>query len=187
MHALPGSAGFSAVPSGPTSRPWPRDCPRRRALVILARVNTPTDLSAIAYLSSAVRPFSDDALDALLVDARAFNNSVRVTGVLLHHDRSFFQYLEGPADGVAQVYERVKASQRHRGLIQLLSGPVGQRHFRSWHMGFADAPGSALQSLAQAEWLDTRPALEQRATDGPLPPGLRLLTKFWQTWTKGPG
>ena len=52
-------------------------------------------LRSIAYISSVTRALSDEELERLLVDARSFNESVGVTGVLLYNGNSFFQYFEG--------------------------------------------------------------------------------------------
>ena len=50
----------------------------------------------IAYVSAAVKPLSAEEVDALLLDARAFNLKAGVTGVLLCHKTTFFQFFEGP-------------------------------------------------------------------------------------------
>ncbi|HMR04639.1 MAG: BLUF domain-containing protein [Rhodoferax sp.] len=132
---------------------------------------------AVAYVSSACRRFTAEALDALLVDARAFNATAGVSGALLHQDGSFFQYLEGPESGVAQAYSRVKRSRRHRGLIELVAAPVEQRHFSTWSMGFAEPAASELQSIAHATWR----AEHRAACLHPEPsPGLALLLAFWK-------
>ncbi|MDO9092793.1 MAG: BLUF domain-containing protein [Rubrivivax sp.] len=134
-------------------------------------------LLAVAYVSSATRRFAPKELDALLLDARAFNAIASVTGALLHQDGSFFQYFEGPEDGVEQVYSRIKRSRRHRGLIELVAAPVNQRHFSTWSMGFAEPVASELQAISQASWQAQRQAISMQ--DAPAP-GLTLLLSFWQ-------
>src|SRR3989344_5307690 len=71
-------------------------------------------------------------MDRLLTGARSFNQACCVTGVLLHQGGNFFQYLEGPQEGVAQVYARIQRATSHHGLIELVNGPVEQRHFSAW-------------------------------------------------------
>ena len=134
-------------------------------------------LVAVAYVSSATRRFTPEELDALLLDARAFNATAGVSGALLHQDGSFFQYFEGLEASVAQVYSRIKRSRMHRGLIELVAAPVNQRHFSTWSMGFAEPVASELQSVSQASW-----HAEHQATsvqDAPAS-GLALLLSFWQ-------
>lgn len=136
-----------------------------------------TQLTAIAYVSSATRRLVSQELDRLLVDARDFNLSHDVSGALLHHDGSFFQYVEGPVDGVAQVYARIVRSSQHRGLIELVHEAVDQRHFSVWTMGFAQAAASDLQAIAQSDWHVQRAEAEIQTSAAS---GLQLLMQFWQ-------
>lgn len=134
-------------------------------------------LHAIAYVSSASPILADsDEIDALLVDARDFNAKCDVSGVLLHHDGNFLQYIEGPTAGVAAVYRRILQSRRHHGLIELFNGPVMERNFPQWQMGFAESPLSALQSISQASWLNQMAQLERHRQRSV---GLDLLLDFW--------
>jgi hypothetical protein len=136
-----------------------------------------TPLSALAYVSSASAPMSEADLEALLASAREHNERVGVTGALLHHDGSFFQYVEGPADAVAEVYARVKVSSRHHGLIELFHRPVDRRLFDGWQMGFARAPRSLLLKLSQASWIG---ALTSATRSDPQAVGVKLLLEFWR-------
>jgi len=55
-----------------------------------------TELKALVYVSSATELLSDQALDELLQGARSTNERIGVTGVLLHCEGNFMQYVEGP-------------------------------------------------------------------------------------------
>ncbi len=136
-----------------------------------------TDFTAIAYTSRAVRRLDTKALDDLLIDARAFNDRVQVTGALLHHQGSFFQYFEGPPGAVARVYARIKASSQHGELIELLHQPIAARQFGNWHMAFSEAPATVLEELANEYWEMTLPGLLDRQAHSP---GLKLLLDFWK-------
>ena len=76
-------------------------------------------LAALAYVSSAAKLMSESELEALAVSARTENHRHQVTGVLLYDNGSFFQYLEGAPSAVVHVYERIKASRQHHGIIEL--------------------------------------------------------------------
>lgn len=132
---------------------------------------------AIAYVSTAVRPPSRFDLEYLLIDARAFNAQVRVTGALLLHDVTFFQYFEGEQSAVFEVYERIKRSRLHRDLVELFCEAVPALHFEDWHMGFADAPRGTLLELAHAQW---SASLEVTRTSPVQTDGLKLLLDFWR-------
>ena len=134
------------------------------------------DLSAVAYSSVAVRSLTPRDLDALLIDARSFNQLARVTGALLHHDGAFFQYFEGPPVEVARVYERIRKSSQHGNMVELLSRPIESRQFADWHMAFAEAPASVLQEICTERWEMAVPSLDK---PGGGSPGLELLAGFW--------
>jgi len=136
------------------------------------------DLAAIAYASKAARPLDSHDLDGLLIDARAFNEKVRVTGALLHHQGAFFQYFEGAPAAVARVYERIKKSSTHHHLIELLNQPTDARQFAHWHMAFTETPATVLQELSNEIWEMLLPGLHGRQTRSP---GLELLLNFWDT------
>lgn len=148
-------------------------------------------LSALAYVSTAVRQLNEDALQALLVDARAFNAREDVTGALLHHDGGFFQYLEGPPAGLARVYDRIKRSRQHTGVFEFFRHAVEARVFSSWHMGFAQTPKAVLTALAQARWmasvaeLQTGPQQPGQPGQSDRPEGLSLLLSFWSDARRG--
>jgi hypothetical protein len=77
-----------------------------------------SSLQSIAYVSTATsRLATPESLDALLCNARDFNRACGVTGVLLHHGGNFFQYLEGPPEGLHRVYGRVRQSRGHTGFM----------------------------------------------------------------------
>ncbi len=141
-----------------------------------------TDLAAIAYTSRAVRLLDSNALDWILIDARAFNDQVRVTGALLHHQGRFFQYFEGPPGAVARVYARIKASSQHGDLVELLQQPIAARQFGDWHMAFSEAPATVLEELCNEYWEMTLPGLLDRQAPSP---GLKLLLDFWEAAGRG--
>jgi Sensors of blue-light using FAD len=140
-----------------------------------------TRLTALAYVSSAPRALSEAELEALLLSARAHNEQAQITGALLYHDGSFFQYLEGPGSSLDAAYARIAASRRHRGIIQLFRRPVDSRQFDGWHMGFAHAPKSVLLQLSQASWIEV---LERNAGMHNAASGTKLLRQFWQNATR---
>lgn len=134
-------------------------------------------LHSIAYVSTATARLATSAsLDALLVDARAFNLDCGVTGALLHHGGNFFQYIEGPPESVRKVYARIQKSSGHTSLYELLNGPARERHFGSWTMGFAEPVRSALQRVSHASWTREFAHARQHPAQSP---GMVLLLDFW--------
>jgi hypothetical protein len=137
-----------------------------------------SQLFAVAYLSTSVEELSVDAIESLLFKCRAFNSAVGVTGVLFLQDRTYFQYFEGPSEGVAQVHKRIKESTSHTDIKELLNEPIEQRLFSSWLMGFTEVPDSLVLLLEQAQW---RREVGAQASMPDRTPGRDLLLQFWNS------
>jgi hypothetical protein len=89
------------------------------------------------YSSAAVAPFSETELAALLKVARAANGQLGVTGMLLYHEGSFLQALEGNEPIVEGLYAKIGKDKRHHRVVTLLRREVEDRYFDQWQMGFA--------------------------------------------------
>ena len=90
----------------------------------------------LIYASSAVRPFSEADLSTLLMRARANNQALGVSGMLLYDKGSFLQVLEGEAPVVRTLFARIGRDERHTRVVVLLESFVEQRGFADWKMGF---------------------------------------------------
>ncbi len=95
----------------------------------------------LIYSSTAVRPFSAEALRALLMRARANNTAIDVSGMLLHVDGAFFQVLEGEPAVIDTLFARISKDERHCKVLRLLQHEIAARNFPDWSMGFFDASG----------------------------------------------
>ena len=103
-------------------------------------------LSTLVYRSRAVAPQSFEDLQQITRTAQARNHREAVTGVLLHDDSRFFQWLEGPADGVERVMRSIRADPRHTDLDVLDQRPSSARRFDGWDMKLAT------RGAASARW-----------------------------------
>jgi hypothetical protein len=137
-------------------------------------------LRSIAYVSRATRPFIPEDLDALLLGARVFNASVEVTGALFYHSGSFFQYIEGPDNSIAEVYQRIVQASSHTGIRKLLETEIKHRYFETWHMGFCEPPETAVQQLANASWEKSMPITRDEFEGFE---GLSLAVYHWNKWS----
>ena len=93
-------------------------------------------LISLTYLSTATRPFSKDELAELLAKSRESNTRRGVTGMLLYKDGSFAQVLEGPAEQVDALYDKISRDPRHRAVTPILRRRIAERQFAEWSMGF---------------------------------------------------
>jgi hypothetical protein len=105
-----------------------------RAAADIAATETATQLSTLTYRSRAVVPMSDLELHRLLRSAQARNHSEGLTGVVVYDRGYFYQWLEGPADGLARVWESVQRDPRHTDLEVLDHQDTRQRYFGDWDL-----------------------------------------------------
>lgn len=120
------------------------------------------------YISAASGPVDEAVIQGLLEVSRRNNARLGVTGLMLYHDGNFLQVLEGEEAVVTALYDRIALDGRHRGVIRLLGGPITERAFPDWQMGYVplDALGAegregvvSLIALAQGQDAGTEGAL----------------------------
>ena len=90
----------------------------------------------IVYTSSAIKPFSEDQLIALLQKSRTNNAPLGITGMLLYKNGEFMQVLEGEENAVRSLSKRIAADPRHTNFKVLMDRPCTDREFPDWSMGF---------------------------------------------------
>jgi Sensors of blue-light using FAD len=95
-------------------------------------------LQQLIYASAAAKPFTPPELRALLAVARANNTPIEVSGLLLYHQGSFFQVLEGEKETVDAVFKKIGKDPRHTSVLLVSSKEIEKRSFGEWSMGFAD-------------------------------------------------
>lgn len=94
-------------------------------------------LSRVVYRSRAIRSFTTTELHGLTQLAQARNQRESITGVLLHDDGQFYQWLEGPTDSVGRVMHSIVNDPRHTGLEVLDKRSDDTRRFGDWTMKLA--------------------------------------------------
>jgi len=75
-------------------------------------------------------------LQALLAQSRAWNSAHGLTGLLLYCHGSIMQVLEGTEEEVGYIFNRIARDYRHTNVVKLADGPVADRSFSEWSMGF---------------------------------------------------
>lgn len=109
-------------------------------------------IRAIAYSSQAVPGLSIDDVEQLAASADNFNRDAGVTGVLLFDGSRFLQYIEGPDDGLQQVYSRILAARQHSEMIELGRGQISGRRFPEWSMILVPIEHDELRAVATGDW-----------------------------------
>ena len=107
------------------------------------------DLIHCIYCSAASKGIGEADLKVILAQSRRNNAELGISGMLLLHEGSFFQVLEGEREVVERLYEKIGKDARHQRTTKIIQGPIEERAFASWSMGcptlnpkaFADMPG----------------------------------------------
>lgn len=109
-------------------------------------------LAYVVYRSLAVDRLTETDLDDILQSARDRNQNLSVTGCLHFEDGLFFQWIEGPASAVGEVFRMINEDPRHSDLTILGEGPLDMRRFQEWRMRFSDRDdGSLMDWFANSE------------------------------------
>lgn len=101
-----------------------------------------TNLVRLVYASRATFPVGQDnaTLNAdvarILMQSRRNNPAHGLVGALYFAEGCFFQCLEGPAEAVDALYERLPRDPRHRDLVVLSRESVQKPSFSGWSMKF---------------------------------------------------
>ena len=95
-------------------------------------------LLQIVYVSAVRSTFEKLDLVRLAEEAALKNAEQDVTGLLLHHDGSFIQALEGPPPAVRSLMRKIRADERHSNVMVLLEEEVEEREFGNWGMCLID-------------------------------------------------
>ncbi len=134
------------------------------------------ELHALVYVSTAVCPMTLPDIERLLEVARDRNAKLRLTGVLLYDAGDFMQYLEGPAASMTRVYELIKASSLHHGIIELMRERIEVSEFPEWSMAFRSPNAFGISHPAhQGDLLSQRLNPSTAAVSA----ARQILAKFW--------
>lgn len=131
-------------------------------------------LKCIVYASNALLPMTDDALEGLLIEARALNAESGVSGVLLCSDQNFFQCFEGGSAAVDVTWARIRQSRQHKDIHELMNEEISLCTFPGWEMGFRRTVTSELLALSTAHW----DRMSRGVSSGEAA-GFQLLQRFW--------
>ncbi len=107
---------------------------------------SPPPLASVVYRSRAVADMTPPALRDLTRISQARNGREAITGLMLYDHGRFYQWLEGPADGVDRVMTSICQDTRHTDIEVLNHQQASARVFGEWTMKLATR-GSAAHAL----------------------------------------
>jgi len=132
-------------------------------------------IQRIIYRSEATAALDDAELRSIAMFAALKNKAANISGLLLHYDGQIMQVLEGNAEPVQALYQRIKADKRHINVTTLVNTPCQAAIFKTWSMGYrpVNSPGEMDIFFAL-----TRESLKNRTPDTAPPDILDNIKKF---------
>lgn len=119
---------------------------------------TPTTLHEVLYVST----MAPDAPISIVADiapkARIANQARDITGLLIFDGMRFCQQLEGRPKEVLSLMNRICSDPRHMNIEIIHQGPLDERRFRSFGLGYA--PVDEVEVLEGLEQLDGKAAID---------------------------
>lgn len=71
------------------------------------------------------------------------NQTIDVTGMMVCHQGSILQVLEGDKAVVEALYAKISADPRHTHVLLLIARDTERREFKDWAMGFQYLPDNS--------------------------------------------
>lgn len=134
-------------------------------------------LSLLAYTSIANHHMTHEELLTLLAQSRKNNLPTEITGMLLYMEGCFFQVIEGQADQLEMLFEKISKDPRHHDIMKLIFEPIEARCFNNWTMGFQHITREELSSITGlTDFLDR----EKNGFDGMEKTRARQLIEFFR-------
>lgn len=97
------------------------------------------------YRSKRAEHTTDEDIQDILKDCQRHNPDAGISGVLVHSNNSFFQYLEGDKTYLETLYDRIKLDERHYDCELEILEPIDSKVFPGWHMGYKDLDTSIVE------------------------------------------
>ena len=83
----------------------------------------------LSYVSTQSYVLRDNDLERLLNESRSNNTKAEITGILIHLDGNFIQFLEGPEENIDSVFRSIQEDSRHHDIMILSQGESSERCF----------------------------------------------------------
>ena len=109
-----------------------------------------SDLSFLIYSSLRNNSCSDQEIKNILSSCEKNNPSLDITGVLVHSNNYFLQFLEGNENEIMGLFNNIKKDSRHSKVLLLNKGKIEKRMFPSWHMGYKDVDNEEMSFLTSS-------------------------------------
>lgn len=116
----------------------------------------------LIYVSRPKKGLSQSSVIDLLYTCRKNNSLNDLTGLLLYDGSDvFIQSIEGTAEMVETLFERIKIDRRHSHVSLIVKQDINQRSYPNWHMAYRNIginevfSPEDINSYEESEYKDT--------------------------------
>lgn len=92
-------------------------------------------LVRLLYASKLVAPNDPTVIDSILLQSRAHNPALGITGILVYSEGIFLQAIEGGRKQVSELYGFITKDTRHTDVVLLHYEEITERRYGCWTMG----------------------------------------------------
>ena len=96
----------------------------------------PPDLHEIIYVSTLADGAPVRVVADIATQSRSHNQQSQITGLLVFDGLHFCQQLEGSAQELAVIMARIEGDPRHCNVEIIHQGPLEQRRFKRFSLGY---------------------------------------------------
>ena len=94
-------------------------------------------MHSLLYISNSTSPFTREDIIHIIGKYRENKTNSNITGLLLYHQGSILQVLEGEKEKVHELfYNKISKDRRHKGFILLIDDETDKRNFADCITGF---------------------------------------------------
>ncbi|NQV78984.1 MAG: BLUF domain-containing protein [Alphaproteobacteria bacterium] len=97
----------------------------------------------LIYVSASTGRLPDGEIAGFLAANRQRNKARGITGIVVHHEGSFLQVIEGKGDVVSALFDTIRNDPRHDAVALLSRKSIAHREFGDSSMAFVDTAGKA--------------------------------------------
>ena len=104
-------------------------------------------LRSLVYTSSANTIIDHNCLKNILDECIAWNLPHQISGLLIYHEGTFLQVIEGESEDVNEIFNKIRRDPRHKDVTLLMDEEIHEREFGKWGMAFREVQ---YEDLSQA-------------------------------------
>ncbi len=134
-------------------------------MVVLLNIQTiPMYYIFYQAVESAIFKDRENGIEILLQNAREKNKRLDITGMLLHIEGSFIQYIEGEEVSVKELFKAIEKDSRLAAIKVIDSGSAKNRIFINWEMAYENFNINTINHIEKIDYPNIQEYLKSAST-----------------------